>query len=97
MASAGETRREWYQHPGGRLWARLAPWSCSAGLLGLPDQWAGHPGLCRLRQWPGHLPGRGRRAVWPHHQEAVRGLLHRQPAHDLRGLPQGDRGPAGEV
>ncbi|XP_015418474.1 PREDICTED: putative sodium-coupled neutral amino acid transporter 8 isoform X2 [Myotis davidii] len=82
---------------GGGLWEHPGPQSCSAGLLGLPDQWAGHPGLCRLRQWPDHLPGRGSRAVRTCHREAVRGLLHHQPAHDLRGLPQGDRGPAGEA
>lgn len=69
----------------------------SAGLSPFPHQRFGHPGLRLFGQPTEDLSGRGAGRVWASRGSAVRGLFLLQPLHDMRRLPGGGAGPAGEA
>lgn len=69
----------------------------SADLPGVPHQWSGHPGLRLIGQQTEVLPGRGEGGVRASRGPTVRSLFLLQPLHDMRCLPGGGAGPAGET
>lgn len=68
-----------------------------SGFSGFPHQRSGCSRLRLLGQRAEDLPGRGARGVRARGGSALRGVLLLQPLHDLRRLPGGCAGPAGEA